>query len=64
MDPKDDPLKMIPISVKRKLQTVSCPASPTTNTLTVKTIYYDVVYHKPGSTGIGPFYTSDFFTNS
>ena len=52
MDPKDDPLRMTPISVKRKLQTVSCPASPTTNTLTAKTMWYDVLYQKPGSTGL------------
>ncbi len=52
VDPKNDPLRMTPISVKRKLQTVSCPASPTTNTLTHGTKWYDLVYIKPGSTGL------------
>jgi hypothetical protein len=51
VDPKNDPLRMTPISVKRKLQTVSCSASPTTNTLTPRTMWYDLVYIKPGSTG-------------
>ena len=44
-------------------QTVSCLASPTTNTLTPITIYYDLVYLKPGST-IGTSSLPDFFTNS
>ena len=45
---------MTPISIKRELQTVSCPASPTTNTLTPATIWFDMIYIKPESTGI-PF---------
>ena len=61
VDPKNDPLRMTPISVKRKLQTVSCPASPTTNTLTPKTIYYDVLYLKPGSSGLTSIDSNNFF---
>jgi hypothetical protein len=51
VDPKDDPLRMTPISVKRKLQTVSCPVSSTTNTLTPNKMWYNLVYLKPGTTG-------------
>ena len=39
---KNNSLNMTPISIKRKLTTaVSCPISPTTNTLTPKTMYWD-----------------------
>ena len=55
---------MTPISVKRKLQTVSCPDSPSTNTLTPTTIWFDVIYLKPGSSGLTIFPASNFFTNS
>ena len=54
---------MTPISVKRNLQTVSCPASPTVNTFTVKTIPYDVVYTTPGAINDNTLMIGDFFTN-
>ena len=64
VNPKDDPLRMTPISVKRKLQTVSCPASPTTNTLTPRNIWFDVLYLKTGSDYYGSFSITNFFENS
>jgi hypothetical protein len=55
---------MTPVSVKRKLQTVSCPASPTANTLTAITKSHDLIYLKPGSSDLTIFSTNNFFTNS
>ena len=50
------------ISIKRKLATtVSCSASPITNTLTPKTINYDVIYLKPGSSGLAVLSIYDYY---
>ncbi len=54
---------MTPISVKRKLQ-ISCPASPTVNTLTATTLQFDVLYLKTGSSNLDSLPITDFFTNS
>ena len=54
---------MTPISVKRKLQ-ISCPASPTVNTLTAATLWFDVLYLKTGSYILDSLPITDFFTNS
>ncbi len=64
VNPKDDPLKISPKSVKRKLQTVSCPASPLVNTLTPITIWYDVIYEKPMSLSYYTLNLVNIFTNS